>query len=227
LNRFGKKIYFTPAKAMSDSTYSIQARTTFMARSKGGPTMFRSLLEARWALTFHKLGFEWEYEPTQFDLPNGSKYTPDFYLDGIGWIEIKPTFDALCAVENKLGEFARWVVELVPNDTKAKVFSITAECPTFRPVCHGRSPVMEWSESGITCGNMAYGLREISTTSARAFQEEQPGVYEDQVERICTFTSQVYFDGPFTMSDAIFMAFQGWMDPSRQVAERKKYYLDS
>lgn len=50
----------------------------------------RSRLEARWSVFFDALGLRWRYEPEGFELPGG-KYLPDFWVDGIGWIEIKPT----------------------------------------------------------------------------------------------------------------------------------------
>ena len=50
---------------------------------------FRSRTEARWAVFFDTLSLEWEYEPEGFDL-DGIRYLPDFYVQGIGWLEIKP-----------------------------------------------------------------------------------------------------------------------------------------
>lgn len=56
---------------------------------------FRSTLEARWALYFDNMGFNWQYEPFRFLLGNKQMtYTPDFKVEGIGIIEIKPYFDA-------------------------------------------------------------------------------------------------------------------------------------
>lgn len=55
---------------------------------------FRSRLEARWAVFFDALGVEWEYEPEGFEFPDGTRYLPDFALDGGGlhgtYIEVKP-----------------------------------------------------------------------------------------------------------------------------------------
>ena len=52
--------------------------------------LFRSRLEARWAVFFDALGVEWEYEKEGYDL-GGVYYLPDFYLPAVGWIEIKGT----------------------------------------------------------------------------------------------------------------------------------------
>lgn len=42
--------------------------------------LFRSRLEARWAVFFDYLGIEYEYEPEGIVLSSGSHYLPDFYL---------------------------------------------------------------------------------------------------------------------------------------------------
>ena len=44
---------------------------------------FRSRLEARWAVFFDEIGAEWEYEPEGFELPDGTKYLPDFLLKNV------------------------------------------------------------------------------------------------------------------------------------------------
>lgn len=41
---------------------------------------FRSRLEARWAVFFDALGVRYEYEPEGYELSNGLRYLPDFYL---------------------------------------------------------------------------------------------------------------------------------------------------
>ena len=42
--------------------------------------LFRSRLEARWAVFFDAMGIEWEYEPEGIVLSDGTNYLPDFYL---------------------------------------------------------------------------------------------------------------------------------------------------
>ena len=42
--------------------------------------LFRSRLEARWAVFFDELGVRWEYEPEGILLSDGTSYIPDFYL---------------------------------------------------------------------------------------------------------------------------------------------------
>jgi len=54
--------------------------------------LFRSLLEARWAVFLDDLAIEWRYEHQGFELsPFGEWYRPDFYLPELAvWIEVKP-----------------------------------------------------------------------------------------------------------------------------------------
>lgn len=52
--------------------------------------MFRSRLEARWAVFFDELQIQYQYEVEGFDI-EGTWYVPDFYLpDYSCWEEIKP-----------------------------------------------------------------------------------------------------------------------------------------
>ena len=54
--------------------------------------LFRSRLEARWAVFFDALRIKWEYEPEGYDLGDGVKYLPDFYWTEENiYIEIKPS----------------------------------------------------------------------------------------------------------------------------------------
>lgn len=51
---------------------------------------FRSRLEARWAVFFDALKIEWDYEKEGFELGNGERYLPDFWLPKQKlWVEIK------------------------------------------------------------------------------------------------------------------------------------------
>lgn len=52
--------------------------------------LFRSRLEARWAVFLDALGIRWDYEPQGFVL-DGVHYLPDFFLHRQQcWLEIKP-----------------------------------------------------------------------------------------------------------------------------------------
>ena len=52
---------------------------------------FRSRLEARWAVFFDTANIPYEYETEGFELPDGTRYLPDFYLPQYDWyVEVKP-----------------------------------------------------------------------------------------------------------------------------------------
>lgn len=53
--------------------------------------LFRSRLEARWAVFFDSLDIRWEYEPQGYWVGEDRRpYLPDFYLTDLGWwIEVK------------------------------------------------------------------------------------------------------------------------------------------
>lgn len=51
---------------------------------------FRSRIEARWAVFFDTLGVRWEYEKEGYELANGARYLPDFWLPDLGcFVEVK------------------------------------------------------------------------------------------------------------------------------------------
>jgi hypothetical protein len=57
--------------------------------------IFRSLLEAKWAIVFDYLKIQYQYESQCFHTKHGW-YLPDFHLNNINlWIEIKPKFPSI------------------------------------------------------------------------------------------------------------------------------------
>lgn len=97
--------------------------------------VFRSRLEARWAVFFDELGIEWEYEPQGFNLPwrltfaeGVIRYLPDFYLPSLKtWVEVKGSWSeaecrqflnaaaALSAPDGGCGEVDVALVSSIPN----------------------------------------------------------------------------------------------------------------
>lgn len=56
---------------------------------------FRSRLEARWAVFFEAAGIKYQYESEGFDLGDGDRYLPDFYLPEFDhYLEVKPGIPA-------------------------------------------------------------------------------------------------------------------------------------
>ena len=66
--------------------------------------LFRSRLEARWAVFFDAAGEKYEYEPDGFML-DGIGYVPDFYLPGLDlYVEVKPSREgAFLEISKTLG----------------------------------------------------------------------------------------------------------------------------
>jgi hypothetical protein len=69
--------------------------------------MFRSRLEAKWAVFFDAIGWKWEYEKEGFEMSNGTKYLPDFYLPELKlWVEIKGEYQG-AKLDAKLQRFCK------------------------------------------------------------------------------------------------------------------------
>lgn len=101
---------------------------------------FRSRLEARWAVFFDVWGVKWRYEPDAFLLPSGRAYLPDFFLDGIGYVECKPRKDM---DDGKLTELTQM---LIPE--KVHGYLIRCDIP----------PPNEISSCGLTWPSMSDGI---------------------------------------------------------------------
>lgn len=92
----------TPKKPASRSTGTTRSRKSRAPKPVGlecsySGKVFRSRLEARWALYLDLLGIDWDYEPCHYKLSDTLYYLPDFYLPQHRiWVEVKgaPFFDA-------------------------------------------------------------------------------------------------------------------------------------
>ena len=51
--------------------------------------LFRSRLEAKWAIFLDMLGEDWEHEAESFNVGGGFQYLPDFRVRNL-WLEVKP-----------------------------------------------------------------------------------------------------------------------------------------
>ena len=88
---------------------------------------FRSRLEARWAVFFDSLKIKYEYEQEGFQLPNGKKYLPDFYLpEEEYYIEVKGDNDHLYDDLQRIAEFVQYkctsvmILSNIPYDPHSK-----------------------------------------------------------------------------------------------------------
>lgn len=84
----------------------------------------RSALEARWAIFFSAFDLKWEYEPTAFRLRDGHTYTPDFKVEGLGWIEIKPTI-------GHLRESVRRIKQFLSEHPEWELYAFCSDRPRF------------------------------------------------------------------------------------------------
>ena len=120
---------------------------------------FRSRLEARWAVFFDVWGLKWRYEPDTFQLPSGRLYLPDFYADGVGYIECKPNRDA---DDGKLGELAEMlstdhmqafvIYGEVPAPSEVTVCGLTWSSPATELIMSGTDEAEYWFAQCPVCG---------------------------------------------------------------------------
>jgi len=117
--------------------------------------LFRSRLEARWAVFFDACGVKYEYEPEGFDLGGGLMYLPDFLLHGVAgrdggdlFVEVKGAMSDADAVKiNRFVEIgaknadrnrkfspAILVVGQIPSGDCIRTFNETLWCGTVEQV---------------------------------------------------------------------------------------------
>lgn len=87
----------SPAKASTTRKRKSRAPKPVGLECSYSGKVFRSRLEARWALYLDLLGIDWDYEPCFYKVSDTLYYLPDFYLPRQRiWLEVKgaPFFDA-------------------------------------------------------------------------------------------------------------------------------------
>lgn len=99
---------------------------------------FRSRLEARWAVFFDAAAIPWLYEPEGYELSDGRRYLPDFYLPECDtWIEVKGSASNLDLT----------LIELAAMDIPAQ------DCPCERgPRLMLLGPIPELRHDGMDFG---------------------------------------------------------------------------
>jgi hypothetical protein len=97
-----------------------QHRPTVVHTSAGQQIVVRSALEARWAIFFDTLGLKWKYEPKPCKF-----YTPDFHVEGIGYVEIKPSVRLLAS------ESQRKIKRFCKEHPKEKLYAFISENVSF------------------------------------------------------------------------------------------------
>lgn len=123
---------------------------------------FRSRLEARWAVYFDTVRFEWEYEPEGFEVQPGVWYLPDFWFPGLKlWGEVKPT--------EFTGPEAAKAVGLVWATKRGLIKLIgTPDCKTYGvltreddEVAEVDVPLAHWKERNRLYWNPGYSTARI------------------------------------------------------------------
>ena len=98
--------------------------------------LFRSRLEARWAVVFNALSVPYEYEPEGFDLGDGLYYLPDFRVKCYGCrgnYKRQQPFDLYIEVKGKMTE---------EDAAKIKRFARWYDEKTYEPLYLGRYPLL-------------------------------------------------------------------------------------
>lgn len=97
-----------------------------------GGCLFRSRLEARWAVFFDALKIVWRYEPEGFLLAGGVHYLPDFFLPGFDtrglYVEVKPLG----------GDFSKARAFALESDTPILLAEDEPKAGEFLVLGHGR-----------------------------------------------------------------------------------------
>jgi hypothetical protein len=123
---------------------------------------FRSRLEARLAFILNKLEIEWVYEPDGFNLSNGLKYLPDFYLrfgDGT-----KQVLEA----KGYLDDYDKAKIECFEKDFKIKVLMID---DFLKLHYYGEADEVFLDEKGM--------VSEMTEEFRKALDEAKKVVFED------------------------------------------------
>ena len=107
---------------------------------------FRSRLEARWAVFFNTAGIKYEYEPEGFELKDGTRYLPDFYLPELDvYAEVKADSPEAEEDIKRAKRFIEW-------GGKIKTIIILSTIPGE---CDGglwHFPCFYWDDHDVTAG---------------------------------------------------------------------------
>lgn len=96
--------------------------------------LFRSRTEARWAVFFDEIGYEWEYEKEGFELPSG-RYLPDFYFPKLQtYLEVKGQDFTEREIQKCVELSADYMVILLDGPPKLKVYKMYEKTEEMCPV---------------------------------------------------------------------------------------------
>ncbi len=128
---------------------------------------FRSRLEARWAVYFDTIKLKWEYEKEGYQLSNGIRYLPDFYIDNFGFIEIKGT-------EPNDEELEK--VRLLSEDLKTK-------CAIFVGIPHTETQGYRCFEDGKEICEMSFNRGSVNKWGQIPYYGEIECYYPEDINK--------------------------------------------
>lgn len=134
----------------------------------GGKT-FRSRTEAKFAVLFDKLNIDYEYEPEGFELSDGTKYLPDFYL---------PTFDQWFEVKGHMGDYDQHKVDMFEQDFG---LSLVIGHPNFKMTLSDLQTEMFLTLDGFIDEPVDYDLINDAVFEAKNFSFEMPIIEKKEV----------------------------------------------
>jgi hypothetical protein len=104
--------------------------------------LFRSRLEARWAMLFDAFHLDWRYEHEAFGFGD-VRYLPDFWLPELQtWVEIKPPFDREYSEEEQRWVEATGRCRRLATETKKRVVMFALDFGAWLPKCDENESTM-------------------------------------------------------------------------------------
>jgi hypothetical protein len=141
--------------------------------------LFRSRLEARWAVFFETTGIEYAYELEGYDL-GGLRYLPDFWLPQVQmWAEVKA---------GKLSEAETVKLQRLVQATRHGGLELVGE-PDFHPY---RGWWLWDEEVPATLAGMDFVLLPYYARAEHRFWFEPAGAYESEEEFPALYHEGVY-----------------------------------
>lgn len=164
--------------------------------------LFRSRLEARWAVFFDNAKINWLYEPEGFvieeiwnDENNNKKwnYLPDFYLpDTETWVEVKPDFSKL---DDDYIKMLQWSIDWAcclpgaresDGTTRGLLMLSTIPYPEGYNICH---PILQHYKGGYVNFTVFLegGLKVLTSCNALfdATWEDNSGIKQALIDVNC------------------------------------------
>lgn len=154
-----------------------------------GVTM-RSTLEARWATFFGCLRLKWQYEPETFGLANGGRYTPDFHVAHLGWVEIKPTVQHLRESWHRIKGF------LATNPERDPIWAFCSDKVRLR-----KNEVVYFKDGAILLPTEAQAYAMLSMARDKALGIERGPVYNSGIATAIETANEAKMDRMISIGD--------------------------